>query len=283
MYKLTYSNDKVKSMMTEKKFWDSDLEKELKPLLETLKKFGEVVGADFGVKPGVNSLVYEVKGKSFQLSYAVDAVSKEVKFYDFKMVSHPINWEMSLSEKLSSTMKNSICIPQIGDPQKFLKTIEFINKGINTSAELGRVFESNTKQDKFFARRGQYLTQLLIEIGLVNRVKIEGKSIYSLTDKGLKIANSSDQETRERLLVESLLGFLPIQMIIEQTTRGGKELTLELIQDIISQVSLGDCGGTTNPRRASSLRALVNWTTRWAGIPVCREGSIQLYIPYIYR
>ena len=66
-------------------------------------------------------------------------------------------------------------------------------------------------------------------------------------------------------------------MIIEETTHGGKELTKELIQKIISLVSFGDCGGTTNPRRASSLRALVNWVTRWEG-----NDGVQLYIPYIY-
>ena len=63
-----------------------------------------------------------------------------------------------------------------------------------------------------------------------------------------------------------------------------QENAMELIQGIISLVSFGDCGGTTNPRRASSLRALVNWVTRWAGIPIRRKGNdgVQLYIPYIY-
>jgi len=53
-------------------------------------------------------------------------------------------------------------------------------------------------------------------------------------------------------------------------------------QEIISLVSFGDYGGTTNPRRASSLRALVNWVIRWAGIPVRREDKddVQLYIPW---
>lgn len=125
-----------------------------------------------------------------------------------------------------------------------------------------------------------------MEFGLASRYQEHKKSssIYVLTDRGIQIAQSNDAETRERLLAEALLGFYPIQVIIEEITRSDKELTKELIQDVISMVSLGDCGGTTNPRRASSLRALVNWVTRWAGIPVRRAGSdgVQLYIPYIY-
>jgi hypothetical protein len=32
------------------------------------------------------------------------------------------------------------------------------------------------------------------------------------------------------------------------------------------------------------LRALVNWVSRWAGIPIRREGNdgVQLIIPYLY-
>jgi hypothetical protein len=126
----------------------------------------------------------------------------------------------------------------------------------------------------------------VMEIGLASRGSAENKSssIYVLTDRGKRIAQSDDQETRERLLAEALLGFYPIQMIIEKTTRDDQELTKELIQEVISLVSFGDCGGTTNPRRASSLQALVNWVSRWAGIPIRREGSdgVQLYIPQIY-
>jgi predicted transcriptional regulator len=281
MYKLIYCTQEVEKLFTKRhEFWDSELEQELSPVLETLKQFGEVAGADCGVKPGISSVVYGLKGRNFHISYAVDTANKKVIFYDFKMVSHNIDWKTALEEKIDSDQ--AICIPQIGDPQKLIRTIELIHSGINTSKELGIAFDSNTKVSRYLERRGQYLAQPIIEIGLAKRVKSNGKSVYVLTEKGLKIANSSDKETRERLLVESLLSFPPIQMIIEETTHGNKELTLELIQKIISTVTLDDCAGTTSPRRASSLRALVNWITRWAGIPIRREGNFQLYIPYIY-
>ncbi|NJM75417.1 MAG: hypothetical protein HC852_06070 [Acaryochloridaceae cyanobacterium RU_4_10] len=177
-------------------------------------------------------------------------------------------------------------IPQIGDPHKFIKAVDLIYSGINTPKGLGIEFGSNAKKDKDLARRGDYLGRPIMEIGLAERSHLEKQtsSIYVLTDRGERIAQSNDQETRERLLAEALLGFYPVQKIIEETTRGDKELTKELIQEIITLVTFGDCGGTTNPRRASSLRALVNWVSRWAGIPIRREGNdgVQLYIPYIY-
>ena len=178
-----------------------------------------------------------------------------------------------------------ICIPQIGDPHKFIKAIDFIHAGANTPKSLAIEFGSPAKKDKDLARRGDYIVKPLIEFGLATRERISGKSssIYVLKDRGQRIAENSDQETRERLLVEALLGFYPIQVILEETTSGGKELTKELIQEVISRITLGDCGGTTKPRRASSLRALVNWVSRWAGIPVQRSSEcVQLYIPYIY-
>jgi len=63
------------------------------------------------------------------------------------------------------------------------------------------------------ARRGDYLGRPVMEIGLASRGSAENKSssIYVLTDRGKRIAQSDDQETRERLLAEALLGFYPIR------------------------------------------------------------------------
>ena len=287
MYKFTYFDNQVKSMFSDRgAFWDTDLEQELSPVIEILKKVGEVEGASCGIKPGVTGLVYELKGRTFQITYTVDVAKKEIRFYEFRQMSHDIDWKMALKQDLRISEEKPIYIPQIGDPHKLIKAIEMIQRGINTPKSLGVAFDSGAKKDKDLARRGDYLGRPLIEIGLASRYPGEKKpaSIYVLNERGNRIAQSKDQETRERLLAEALLSFYPIQLIVEKTTLGDEELTKELIQEIISLVSFGDCGGTTNPRRASSLRALVNWVTRWAGIPVRREGNdgVQLYIPYIY-
>jgi hypothetical protein len=282
MYKLTYRNEQVKSLIKDSKSWDFELSQEVLSVLDALKKFGEIEGAICGVQPGVVGMLYELKGKTFQMNYTVDTNNKNIKIYEFKLMSHEIDWKTALEQKIHENNDKPSGIPQIGDPYKLLNTIDLIHSGINTSKELGIKSGSSAKKDKDLARRGEYLAQPIIEIGLVKRSLIERRHIYILTAKGKLIANSNDKETRERLLVEALLGFRPIQMIIEATTHGKKDLTLELIQDIITQVSLDDCGGTTNPRRAKSLRALVNWIARWAGIPILRKGGVQLYIPDFY-
>jgi hypothetical protein len=287
VYRFTYFDRQIESILSQRKtILDTDLEQELSPVLETLRKYGEIEGANFGVKPGLTDLVYELKGRTFQITYTVDSMRKEIRFYEFCQVSHLMDWKTALEQSLRSGEEKPNFIPQIGDPHKFIKAVQFIYEGINTSKDLGIAFGSSAKKDKDVVRKGNYLGLPLIELGLATRsqIRTETSSTYGLTDRGMRIALSNDLETRERLLAEALLGFYPIQIIIEETTLGGNELTKSLIQDVISLVSLGDCGGTTVPRRASSLRALVNWVTRWAGIPVRREGSdgVQLYIPNIY-
>lgn len=293
MYKFTYFDNQVRSMFYDRSaFWDTELEQELSPVLETLKQCGEVEGASCGIKPGVAGLVYELRGRTFQITYTVNVTRKdnvtrkEIRFYEFQQISHSIDWKTSLEEDLRRGEDQPVYIPQIGDAHKFIRAVELIHSGTNTSKGLAIAFESGAKKAEYLTRRGDYFGRPLMEFGLAERscVKKQSSSIYVLTDRGKRIAQSNDQETRERLFAEALLGFYPIQMIIEETTRGDKELTKELVQEIISLVSLGDCGGKTNPRRAGSVRALVNWVSRWAGIPIRRKGNdgVQLYIPYIY-
>jgi hypothetical protein len=275
-------------MLSDRKtFWDPDIEGELTPLLDRLKNSGEVPWADCGlnlIAPGM--MYHTLAGRTFQLAYTVDATKKEIRFYEFQQISHSIDWQRSMDDDFQSVEDQATYIPQIGDPCKFIKTVEFISRGINTSKELGIAFGSGATNEKNLVRRGDYLVRPVVELGLAMKIRTENQaySTYILTERGVLISKSDNQEIQERLLAEALLCFYPIQLIISETTRGNRELTKELIQEIISLVSLGDCGGTTNPRRASSLRALVNWVTRWAGIPVRREGSdgIQLYIPYIH-
>ena len=287
MFKFTYFDSQVQSILSDRSaFCDLAVEQELAPVLEVLKQAGEVGGASCGVKPGVSELVYELKGRTFQITYAVNVQKKEIRFYEFQQISHLIDWKTALDQDLRGGEEQPIYIPQIGDPHKFIRTVDLIHGGTNTPKDLGVAFSSGAKKEKDLARRGDYLGRPVMEIGLASRSAVENQSssIYVLTERGKRIAQSNDQETRERLLAEALLGFYPVQLIIEKTTRDDQELTKELIQEVISLVSFGDCGGTTNPRRASSLRALVNWVSRWAGIPIRRKGNdgVQLYIPQIY-
>lgn len=286
MYRFEFLDKRVELMVRDRDtFWDPELQQELSPVLKQLQKSGEIAGANVGIKPGIVGLVCELKGRTFQLTYTVSADRKIVKFYEFNQVSHSIDWETALENDLRCSEEKSVYIPQIGDPHKLIKAVVLIGAGTNTPKDLGVAFDSGAKKDKDKIRRGDYIGKPLMALGLAKRVRLEGKSssIYALTEQGMLIASNSDQETRERLLAESLLGFYPIQVILGETRQDGRPLTKELIQETISKVTSGDCGGTTNPRRASSLRALVNWVTRWAGIAIQRGNGdgVQLYIPNI--
>ena len=275
MYKFTYFDDRVRLILKDgKALWNMELRQELFPVLETLQKTGEVEGAICGRKPGVNGLLYELRGRTFLITYAVDSIRKEVRFYEFHQVFHSVDWKTELEQDLCGGEEQMVCIPQVGDPHKFIKAIDLIHSGANTPKNLASEFGSPATQDVYLARRGAYLVKPLIEFGLATRERVAGKlsSIYMLTDRGQRIAESSNQETRKRLLVEALLGFYPIQLIIEETTLGEKELTKELIQEVIARITLGDCGELISRRRVSSLWALVNWVSRWVGIPI-QQGS----------
>lgn len=114
----------------------------------------------------------------------------------------------------------------------------------------------------------------------------QGRSyIYKLTESGKRIGCSQDRDTQERLFAESMIGFYPIQVIIEEITKGDKELEVELIKQLIDdRLSPGNHKPQTSHRRAQCLRTWTVWLSRVMGIPFRRQGAegVQLYIPYIY-
>lgn len=286
-YKFEYSDESLKQRLSDQDtFWDSELARELQPILKRLKEFGESeAGANFGCKPGVSGLVYELQGKTFKLVYTVSSELRVVKFYEFLQMSHSIDWQTALDD-LSDDSNEKYDIPQIGDPSDFLAAIDCIYQGVLTPYDLGLAMGSLATKDKDIARRGYYFSNFLKALHLLETAKNSSKATctYKLTTKGKLIAKASDANTKERLFAEALLGYPPLQMIISLTTRGEKQLTPELIREVIRQMSKDGCGGKTNPRRAGSLKLLVNWISRMAGIPICRKGQegVQLYIPYIY-
>jgi hypothetical protein len=228
MYKITYADDSTKSMRSGmKEKLDVEVQEELSFALEELKKKGGVTGASCGVRPGIVGLFFEIQGRTFQVSYAVDSSKRVIYLYDFKLKSHVINWKEALEENCCNGDKQPIQIPQIGDPRQLLKALQLVSCGVNTPIGLGRSFKSPAKKDKDISRRGYYFGLALVQLDLARIHKSQDTStlIYLLTERGHRICQDPDLETRERLLVEALLRFLPIQMIINETTRGERELS----------------------------------------------------------
>ena len=158
MYKFNYFDANVKLILSDRKaFWDPALEEELSPVLEALKKTGEMEGASCYVQPGIAALVYQLKGKNFQITYTVDPPGKEIKFYEFKQISYSIEWKTVLGHNSSDEEHQSVYIPQIGDPYKLINAIKLIYSGANTPLALGIKSGSRAKKNKDLARRGYYL------------------------------------------------------------------------------------------------------------------------------
>jgi hypothetical protein len=70
----------------------------------------------------------------------------------------------------------------------------------------------------------------LIELKLVQRSRQDRSYIYKVTDAGQRLATSTNWDTQQRLFAEAMIGYYPIQVILEEITRGEKELEVELIQ-----------------------------------------------------
>jgi hypothetical protein len=279
-YKFEYATESIKQFLSNQNtFWDVELEHELLPVLQRLRDFGEPeAGANVGFTPGITELVYELQGKTFKLIYTVSAELQIVKFYECYAMSHSIDWQTALDAMSDSS--EEYYIPQIGDHRKFLKAIDLISQSEINPCSLGSAMGSRAKKVKDISRRGYYYSSFLEALGLLEILKIDSKApcTYKLTAKGELIAKAPNTDTKERLFAEALLGFFPLQLLIDATARDQKELTSELIGGVIRQTSKDGCGGTTNPRRAGSLRSLINWVSRMAGIPIYH----QLYIPNIY-
>jgi len=254
-------------------FWDEMVEDELKPVLQQLKEKGETI-ADVGIN--ISGINYKIRGKTFEIVYAVFPQQKIVKFYECNFLSQNINWR-EIIERSWHLSPSDISLPQIGI-KRIMSALSLIYQGNDTAYKLGLRGGSRAKKKKDIARHGHYDASFLKELGLIEIHKSEQQTRG--TYQCIEIIHSSfindDKENIQRLVAEALLGFRVIKLAIKETTKGEKELTIELLQDIFKQIDVTDCGGTTSVRRAQSIRGLVNWVAREAGIPIRREGQKHL-------
>jgi hypothetical protein len=283
MYKFAYVNSELENQMNAE--WDSELTLELNSVRKILKKDGEIEGASVGINPAVSEPMYELMGKNFRLVYAVFPKINLIKFYEFQPVGYLIDWKTKLDLEIQ-VLDNEPYILQTGDHKVIANTLKKIAQGENTSYQLGLAVGSKAKKEKDVARRGQYVGKGVVELGLATSVHSKNVSAitYQVTEPIRLAIEREDEDTLHRLIAEAVLGFLPVQRTINETTRGKEELTIELIVRILYELNVTSIGGTTLPRRAQSIRALTVWVSRVAGIPIRRQGQehVQPYIPFIY-
>jgi hypothetical protein len=294
MYRFEYENESIKYKLCHPDEWlDEEPKEELQGYLKRLKETGEITGAnvEVGIRPGITGFVYEISGQTLNLVYSILPSSKVIFFDEVKLISVFQRDEWQNHQLEQSRLNEAIIqnltwdIPQADKPDKIIKSLSLINKGINTSENLGRELGHNAKKPKDVARHGSYITQAGKELKLVQRSRQDRSYIYKVTDAGQRLATSTNWDTQQRLFAEAMIVYYPIQVILEEITRGEKELEVELIQQLIdSRLSPGCYKAKTSYRRAQCLRTWTLWLSRTMGIPIRRKGEegLQLYIPYIY-
>lgn len=277
MYQFDYASLEVKQKLCEYHkggiFWDEMVEDELKPVLQKLRETGET-RSDIGINIcGIN---HRITGRTFEIVYAVFPEQKLIKFYECNFLSQDIDWREIIQRSWNLSI-GEVNLPQIGI-KRIMLALNLIYQGHDTAYELGLHGGSKSKIRRYIARYGQYNAIFLNELGLIKIHKSEHQTqgVYEC----IEIINSGlangDHQNVQRLVAESLLGFPVIKLAIQETTKGEKELTIKLLQDIFKQLDITDCGGKTEPRRAQSIRGLINWVAREAGIPIRREGQKHL-------
>lgn len=277
MFQFDYASSDVKQKLSEYQkggvFWDEMVEDELKPVLQQLRATGETI-SDVGINIcGIN---HQITGRTFEIVYAVFPEKKLIKFYECNFLSQDIDWREILRRSLHFSI-GEVNIPQIGI-KRIMLALELIYQGHNSAYELGLHGGSKAKNKKDIARYGQYNASFLKELGLIRIHKSEHQTqgVYECIEIIRSSFANGDHQNIQRLVAESLLGFPVIKLAIQETTKGEKELTIKLLQDIFKQLDITDCGGKTEPRRAQSVRGLINWVSREAGIPIRREGQKHL-------
>lgn len=245
MYKFEYENEFIKSKLCHPDQWfDEEAKEELQGYLKILKETGEITGAnvEVGIRPGITGFVYEISGRTLNLVYSILPGSKIIKFFNelkLRSVFQRDEWQSYQLEQSKGeeeiTQNRTWEIPQADKPDKIIKSLFLINKGINTSESLGRELGHNGKKPKDVARHGSYVTQAGELLKLVQRSRQGRSYIYKLTDAGQCLATSTNRDTQQRLFAEAMIGYYPIQVILEEITRGEKELEVELIQQLIDR------------------------------------------------
>lgn len=277
MFRFDYACADVKQKLCEYQkggvFWDEMVEDELKPILQKLRETGEAI-SDVGINIcGIN---HKITGRTFEIVYAVFPEQKFIKFYECNFLSQDIDWREIIQKSWNLSI-GEVNLPQIGI-KRIMLALNLIYQGHDTAYELGLHGGSKSKIKRYIARYGQYNAIFLKELGLIkiHKSKHQTQGVYECIEIIHSGLANGDHQNIQRLVAESLLGFPVIKLAIQETTKGEKELTIKLLQDIFKQLDITDCGGKTEPRRAQSVRGLINWVAREAGIPIRREGQKHL-------
>jgi len=254
---------------------------ELPQFLEALRRDGQVSKAEFFTGGVLTKGIFKISAHTFDLHYSQGSTQNRIKLIYIKPKSLILLRERFNIEDSWDDKNILHCIPQYDVPEKIIRAIEFVNQKIDDSYELGRKLGHKGKCREYIVRHGNYAKVALSELGLITRVR-QGRVLRSeVTTKGKLIAESSDDDTKKRLLIEAMLNYEPVWLIMGKVTEGGHNLNDELILQTIFSSEVRDAN--TSPRRSKTIKRWIKWIADYSGIPIHIEGvGLQLTIPMLY-
>lgn len=276
MFEIEFINESLQARFKNlEKSFPVEVCQEISQYLDGLKQKGELSRVDFYCDN-----VYRINGYGFDLFYRSNSQRKIVTIIEIKLKAMEIlKSRFSISDTWDD--KDVIgCIPQCDKPEKILKTLALIGQGMTDSYEIGLQLGSKAKKTDYVRRHAQYALDTLEELRLIEP-RSNNRDIATLTEKGKLIAQEPDEETKIRLLIESMLNYHPVWQVLGAVTEGEKELTDELVKNLVFHQI--DQESDTSNRRAQTLKNWVKFISKFTGIPIFLTGkSRQLTIPMLY-
>jgi hypothetical protein len=260
---------------------------EIRDFLEKLKSTGEISGFHLTRHPCIDnrSGVREVYGDHFKLTYTFDGQSKCVKIWSCHILtSYEVDECIKTFRSANCTDEdNPIYITQVDNPDKIISAIKFIGTTPKSPFEIAHELGHKGEQ-RSVERHGQYLGRIICELGLGRTVKHGRGSKYELTKSGCRIATAKNSAIEERVMIEAMLGYKPMQLVYGEIIED-QPFSLQFVKDLIDKkLCPHDHTDVTSKRRAQALRTWAIWLCHKTGTPIRYEGSDskQLFIPYIY-
>ena len=274
MFQFIYSSPNLREKIEDPhKHCPEEVCRELPQFIEALSRDGQISGSDF-FRGNIN----KISAKTFELYYVSNISNQSIKIIEFKVKSLDLlKSRFSLQDSWDDRDVIDI-IPQCDSPQKLIRALKLILSGVTDAYELGYELGHRGKKKKYIARHGQYTRQALESLKLVQSSKQGTKRIPELTQRGRKIAETSDTYLQNKLLTIAMLDYPPMAKVVTAITDGEGVFDDATIQEIAFPAEFRDAD--TCPRRTQTLKAWIRWISSTSGIPIRLPGGTkQLTLP----
>jgi hypothetical protein len=286
-FKIEYAEDVKQFFSNVEKVCTQDEVDELRDFIEQLKSNGEISGFILTQLPSIDnrSGIRQVTGEYFRLTHTFDAQSSSVKIWSCYILStyEKDEWKNNFKILNNTDGDEPVYITQVDKPAKIISAVKFIDSGTKFPFEIADKL-GHKGEKRSVERHGQYLGRIICELGLGRTVKHGRGSKYELTKAGFRIASAKSSAIEERVMIEAMLGYKPMQLVYGEIIED-QPFSLQFVKNLIDkQLCPHDHTDSTSKRRAQALRTWAIWLCHKTGTPIRYEGSDskQLFIPYLY-